>query len=78
MNLACPEHLSVIVATQFATKGQLKDLTHMLFKSHVTNYIKNELFILYSHIKIQVPFWDELEKLNSKGKNFKNNFMAII
>jgi hypothetical protein len=32
-----------IVTIQFATKEQLKDLTHMLnnFESHVTNHIKN-------------------------------------
>jgi hypothetical protein len=29
-NLAYFKHLSVIVATQFATNEQLKDLTHMI------------------------------------------------
>jgi hypothetical protein len=48
-----------IVATQFAIKKQLKDLTQML--CFVTNYIK-KVFILYSHIKIHVSFWDKLKK----------------
>jgi hypothetical protein len=62
LNLACPERLNIIVATQFATKEQLKDLTHMFYiQIHVTNYIKKELILLYSHIKIQMPFWDEFK-----------------
>jgi hypothetical protein len=29
LDLACLEHLSVIIATKFVTNEQLKDLTHM-------------------------------------------------
>jgi hypothetical protein len=67
LNLAYLEHLNVIItiqfATQFATKEHIKDLTHTFYlRTHVTNYIKKELVFLYFHIKIQVPFWDELKK----------------
>jgi hypothetical protein len=52
-----------MVATQFATNEQLKNLTHTcsIFESHVTNYIK-KAYLLCSQIKIHVPFWDELKK----------------
>jgi hypothetical protein len=35
---------------------------------HVTNYIKRFVLLCY-HIKIHVPFWDELKKLNLKAKH---------
>jgi hypothetical protein len=63
LDLACFECLNVMVATQFATNEQLKNLTHTcsIFESHVTNYIK-KAYLLCSQIKIHVPFWDELKK----------------
>jgi hypothetical protein len=48
LDLAYVECLSVIVATQFATNEQLKDLT-FVFESHVTNYIKKACSLMFSH-----------------------------
>jgi hypothetical protein len=56
------ENLS-IVATQFAIKKQLKDLTQMfcvLIPCH--KLYKEGVFFLCSHIKIHVSFWDKLKK----------------
>jgi hypothetical protein len=67
LDLAYLECLSVIVATQFATNEQLKDLTHMFFfLNPMLQIIYLKKTLLCSHIKIHVPFWDELKKLKGK------------
>jgi hypothetical protein len=54
------ECLNVIIATQFATNEQLKDLIHM-FCLRISCYklYKKRFVLLCSHIKIHVSFWDE-------------------
>jgi hypothetical protein len=58
LDLACLEHLNVIVAI----KEQQKDLTHMLcFQIPCYESYKKIKFLCF-HIKIYVPFWDEFKK----------------
>ncbi len=47
LDLACLEHLNVIVIIQFATNEQLKDLNLFFFESQVTNYIKKAYFFMF-------------------------------
>jgi hypothetical protein len=50
LDMACLEHLSVIVAIQSTTNEQLKYLTHMFFfESHVINHMKKACSFMFSH-----------------------------
>jgi hypothetical protein len=47
----------------FAIKEQLKDVTHMIYlRIPCYKLYKKTFFLLYSHIKIVVSFWDEFKK----------------
>jgi hypothetical protein len=46
-------------------------------KSHLTNYIKR-YFFLYFHIKIHVPFVDELIKVWTLKKKTHNKILKIM
>ncbi len=65
LDMACPKRLSVIVTIELQLNlqlnKQLKDWIHM-FYLWIPCYklYKKRLVISYSHIKIQMPFWDEL------------------
>ncbi len=54
LNLAYPEHLSVIIATQFTTKEQLKDLTHRIcFRITCYKlYKERACYFIFSHQNI--------------------------
>jgi hypothetical protein len=69
LDLTWLDHLSVIVTIQFTNNEQLKDLT-LMFCLQVPCYklYKRKLVLLHFHIKIHVPFWDELKKTEHKSK----------
>jgi hypothetical protein len=53
------ECLSVIVTIQFATN----DFSPYVLSSNImSQIIKRKFILLCLHIKIHVPFWDELKK----------------
>jgi hypothetical protein len=48
-----------VIATQFATKVQLKDLTYILcFQDLISQIIQKKFFLLHCHIEIHVSFKD--------------------
>jgi len=57
-----------VVAIQFATKEQSKDVTDMFFfESNVTNYMKKTFFYVFT-LKYMYHFGMSSKKLNFKGK----------
>ncbi len=81
MDLVCPKCLSVIVATQFVTKEQQKDLTHM-FCLQIPYYklYKEGLFSHILTIIYKCHFGMRSKKINLKAKHdFSNKkFMDIL
>jgi hypothetical protein len=70
LDLVCLEHLSVIIATQFATNEQLKDLTHM-FCLRIPCYklYKEGLFSYVLTLKYMCHFGMIFKKLNQEAKH---------
>jgi len=70
LDLAWLEHLNVIVATQFATNEQLKDLTH-IFCLQIPCYklYKKNFFSYVFTLKYMCHFGMNLKNLNLKVKH---------
>jgi hypothetical protein len=79
LDLAYFECLSVIVATQFATNEQLKDLTHM-FCLRIPCYklYKESLFSYVFTLKYMCDFEMHLKKLNPKAKHKIKNKVSWL
>ncbi len=80
MDLACFEHLSVMVVTQFATNEQPKDLIHMLcFQIPCYKLYKKGLFSYVLTLKYMCHFGMSLKKFNLKAKyKIKNKFSWLF
>jgi hypothetical protein len=79
LDLVCLECLSVIIATQFATTEQLKDLTHMLcFQIPCYKLYKEGLFFYVLTLKYMCHFGVSLKKLNQKAKHKIKNKISWI
>ncbi len=80
MDLACFEQLSVIVATQFATNKEPKDLNHMLcFQIPYYKLYKKGLFSYVLTLKYMCHFGRSLKKLNLKAKHkIKNKISWLL
>jgi hypothetical protein len=79
LDLACLEHLNVIVAIQFATNEQLKDLTHM-FSLQIAcyNLYKKGLFSYVLTLKYMCHFGMSLKNLNLKVKHKMKNKISWL
>jgi hypothetical protein len=70
LDLPYLEHLSVIVAIQFTTNEQLKDLTHMpCFQISCYKLYKKGLFSYVFTLKYMCHFGMNLKKYNLKAKH---------
>jgi hypothetical protein len=79
LDLAYLECLSVIVLTQFAINGQLKDLTHMLcFQISCYKPYKECLFFYVFTLKYMCHFGMSLQKLNPKAKHKIKNKISWL
>ncbi len=77
MDLACLEHLSVKVTTQFATNEQLKDLTHMLcFRIPCCKLYREVFFSYFLTLKYMCHFGMNFTKFKLKEKH--KVFLKII
>ncbi len=81
LDLAYLECLNAIIATQFATNEQLKDLTHM-FCLRISCYklYKKGLFSYVLTLKYMCQFGMNLKKPNQKAKHkfFIKKFIVIF
>ncbi len=70
LDLACFEHLSVIVVTQFVNNEQLKDLTHMFcFEIPCYKLYEEGLFSYILTLKYMCHFGMNFKKFNLKAKH---------
>ncbi len=68
LDLACLEHLNVIIVIQFATNEQLKALTHMFcFQIPCYKLLKKHLFFYVLTLKYMCHFGMSLKKHNQKA-----------